>query len=1204
MSRYDVGLDRKANDPLNIMLDHIQPNSVILEFGCANGRMTKYMHEQLNCTVYIVEYNKDDYKEAIQYAERGVCGDIMQMEWLRDFQGVKFDYIIFADVLEHLNDPEKIVKAAASILQEDGTLWISVPNIAHNDIILKLLKNRFDYTKTGLLDDTHIHFFTYRSLIDMCERVDLKPIYKDCTSVQTGTTEQSFSQELEDDDFLELLESRVDGEIYQCVIEFAKRESSKYKNAVLVDNIIQKIPVIERRVFFDFGDGFSVKNYIVTRHLRTETYFSEKIEIPEGVKRVRFDPVEQFPCVIKNLHVFSDDSRELAIETNGTYEKAWVFRTYDPQIIVSVDNGIKTICFEGEIHYTFDIMPAKEGSYRKLKEERDEIQANFNEITAEMKEKCESAEKIFEYNKRLEESIQKLEKTNIEYKQEKLKFIYKQELYKDKIKRQNISIKAMEKDLNSRMIEMESLKKQIEITSTRLQQIENSTSWKCTAFIRKLLDNVKSTNDLNENLSAPVTGDDQEEKKLQSIENKQISSELLWDYDALIEEDKNPLVSIIVPNYNHAPYLRERLESIYNQTYKNFEVILLDDCSSDKSRDILDAYAEAYADNTKKVYNTENCGKVFRQWDRGIALAKGKLIWIAESDDYCELDFLEKMVPLFEKESVMLAFARSVFMQDGEKVWSTEEYLSDLPRLSWEAPFTMTAHNLVNEGFAIKNVIPNVSSAVFKNIGKISEQSEPLWEKMKLCGDWIFYLNLIRGGCVSYTNETTNYYRVHAQSTSLNIQKTDDYYREQCEVSKYVVKNYDVNIKAFETVLHNLKEHYKAIRHTSEADCVEKYYKISEIEDEVEKRKPNVLMCIYSMSLGGGETYALHLANEMKRQGIAVTLLDFRMGEYHTEIKRLLSPNVPCVEIKNLDYLYQVITQLDGEIIHSHHACVDEAVSDWIMDTPLRDKCHQVITLHGMYETINKEDCLRVVSKVTRSCNKFIYIADKNLNPFIDCNLFDRDSFIKLDNGLPEVEINPVDRSQWNIGSDDFVVCLASRGIPEKGWYEAIEAVNRVNSTRANKIHLMILGDGVMRGKLEKYAPDYIHFTGLVSNVRDYFAMSDIGLLPSWFQGESYPLVIIECFQARKPMIATNIGEVKNQLMDENGELAGILIPLNNGILDIQDLADAIELAATDTAYYQSIKERVASAKKKFNIEKIAGYYVDVYREVREVEGK
>ena len=109
----------------------------------------------------------------------------------------------------------------------------------------------------------------------------------------------------------------------------------------------------------------------------------------------------------------------------------------------------------------------------------------------------------------------------------------------------------------------------------------------------------------------------------------------------------SPLVSIIVPNYNHAKYLHQRLDSIFNQTCTNFEVILLDDLSTDNSIEILNSYNDSRISH--RFYNKENSGSPFRQWKKGLEAAKGELVWIAESDDWADVSFLEKMIPLFSQ---------------------------------------------------------------------------------------------------------------------------------------------------------------------------------------------------------------------------------------------------------------------------------------------------------------------------------------------------------------------------------------------------------------------------------------------------------------------------------------------------------------------------------------------------------------------------
>src|SRR5690606_15755367 len=120
-----------------------------------------------------------------------------------------------------------------------------------------------------------------------------------------------------------------------------------------------------------------------------------------------------------------------------------------------------------------------------------------------------------------------------------------------------------------------------------------------------------------------------------------------------------PKVSIIVPNYNHAPFLKDRLDSIFCQDFEDYEVILMDDCSTDGSREILESYKD-HGKVTQLVLNEKNSGSTFRQWKKGIELAKGEYIWIAESDDVADSKLVEVLVErLDEDATVGLAYCQS-----------------------------------------------------------------------------------------------------------------------------------------------------------------------------------------------------------------------------------------------------------------------------------------------------------------------------------------------------------------------------------------------------------------------------------------------------------------------------------------------------------------------------------------------------------------
>ncbi|MBQ9486396.1 MAG: glycosyltransferase [Selenomonadaceae bacterium] len=651
------------------------------------------------------------------------------------------------------------------------------------------------------------------------------------------------------------------------------------------------------------------------------------------------------------------------------------------------------------------------------------------------------------------------------------------------------------------------------------------------------------------------------------------------------------LVSVIVPNYNHAQYLRQRLETIYNQTYKNFEVILLDDASTDDSRDILNEFYELHKENTRMIFNTENSGGAFIQWQRGIDAAKGSLIWIAESDDYSAENFLESLVDAFTDDAIQLAFARSDFMQDGVKTFSTDEYLADIKAFDWTKNFAVTAAELVECGFGVKNIIPNVSSAVFRKPTCIRDKVREMWKDMKLCGDWLFYLDIIKGGCVYYTAAATNFYRVHKKSTSLKIQKEPRYYEEHQRLAEFVAENYHVTPSVHEKHFAQLEEHFFSYYGGTDIEELKKYFDVNKILSV--RRKPNILMCVFALSIGGGETFPLILANEYSRIGYPVTVIDFQMSEELPDIRKKLHGDVPLLRLGKTDGLAEVVYEFKIDVIHSHHGSVDEAVSYVAEKNPA---LHHVVTLHGMYEATAEVHLVNLLNRVKNSVDAFIYIAEKNLKPFTEHDWTPNEIFHKIGNGLELSKINPIPRSELNIPQDAFVCCTVSRAIPEKGWQSAIDAVTLANRNSSRRIDLVLVGSGEMYDKLKGHVPEFVHLTGFKSNVRDYLATADIGLLPSEFLGESFPLMIIDSFFSGRPVVCSDLGESAEMLKTKNGESAGIVFSLDkNDKVPVEQLAEILTELANDEDAYKKISARVPDAAKKFYIESVAEKYLEVY---------
>ncbi len=221
MSNYNVPLDLETKNSLSLIISRIKENSTILEFGPANGRLTRHLKEQMNCKVYCVELDEKSAKDAEPYAEKMLVDSIENYTWCKEFSETKFDYIIFADVLEHLYSPKQVLEKSKLFLKDKGSILLSIPNVAHNAVIMDLLQGKFTYRSTGLLDETHIRFFTKTTLDEMIDEVGFFSVYKTATFVPPRETEFAYSYSEFDTSISKYLEKLPNGEVYQFIYELS-----------------------------------------------------------------------------------------------------------------------------------------------------------------------------------------------------------------------------------------------------------------------------------------------------------------------------------------------------------------------------------------------------------------------------------------------------------------------------------------------------------------------------------------------------------------------------------------------------------------------------------------------------------------------------------------------------------------------------------------------------------------------------------------------------------------------------------------------------------------------------------------------------------------------------------------------------------------------------------------------------------------------
>ena len=230
------------NNSLAKMLIFIGTNKRVIDFGCASGYFSELLTTK-GCIVTGVEINPEAAKLAEQYCQQVIVADLDFVSLQEILPNQLFDVAIFGDVLEHLRNPWQILKETKSLLKPDGYVVASIPNIAHGSIRLSLLQGKFEYSELGILDNTHLRFFTRKTveelfeksgyLIELTDRTTL-PIFTDNPLVPQ-INKHEFNLET-----VQKIEADKDAQTLQFIIK-AVPSSIEKKYAVLQEQHCQLI---------------------------------------------------------------------------------------------------------------------------------------------------------------------------------------------------------------------------------------------------------------------------------------------------------------------------------------------------------------------------------------------------------------------------------------------------------------------------------------------------------------------------------------------------------------------------------------------------------------------------------------------------------------------------------------------------------------------------------------------------------------------------------------------------------------------------------------------------------------------------------------------------------------------------------------------------------------------------------------------------
>lgn len=268
-----------------------------------------------------------------------------------------------------------------------------------------------------------------------------------------------------------------------------------------------------------------------------------------------------------------------------------------------------------------------------------------------------------------------------------------------------------------------------------------------------------------------------------------------------------PLVSVIIPNYNHARFLYKRFESVLGQTVQDIEIIYLDDASSDNSNEVFQRFAND--PRIHSIINKTNSGSTFKQWNKGIKQSKGKYIWIAESDDYADPRFLEILIAqLNDNPNIGVAYCQSWIVDENDELHGIHEETDDnlllVSENRWKHSYICSGRDQCTNYQIYVNTIVNASGALFKR--SVVEKTGLADDSFKICGDWLFWSKILLNTDVAFIAQPLNYFRRHNGTVRVARTKDGTLMEESYRVVSYLADALDIE----EAALEKIRESYCA----------------------------------------------------------------------------------------------------------------------------------------------------------------------------------------------------------------------------------------------------------------------------------------------------------------------------------------------------------------------------------------------------------
>lgn len=640
---------------------------------------------------------------------------------------------------------------------------------------------------------------------------------------------------------------------------------------------------------------------------------------------------------------------------------------------------------------------------------------------------------------------------------------------------------------------------------------------------------------------------------------------------SVLEENTTyrPAVSVVVPFYNHEKFAKERLDTILDQQIKDIEIIVLDDLSSDDT--VVEANKYLGDSRLNVFVNEENSGSPFKQWKKGIKLAKADLLWIAEGDDACDLDFLSTLIPYFDDPFVTVASGKTEIMDENSNIKDgvLDPYLDSAYVGKYQKTFVKNGFDEVNESFGAVCTLVNASGLLLR-IESVDELVLDSAANFKMCGDWLVYLSCLKEGKLAYDISTKNYFRRHSASVVNKIEGSDVYFSERYQISEFVFNNFEVTKKLVHKTFEAINGEWDRFNFKHPGKQLEDLYSKDTLQGlvKIKSEKKHVGFYVHGMlfSKGGIERLMADIANYLAPKGYKVTVYCRKWGKAAESI-------YPLYENINIRPVFDETDQ-EKSIIELRKALQEDKVdvfvpmlSEWLFSPVVEAAKHTGIPVIASehndpwkieelwWDKEERIKCFESVDKIHLLLNKFTESLPEHL----------QDKITLIPNGidLPNNVSDYKEREKLIVG--------VGRLAEQKRFDRLISAVSIIQEELRQKgWRVEIYGEGHLKAELTEQissegVSDIVQLKGLTQNIGAVLNRAAINVMPSEFEG--FGIALVEAMAYGVPSIAFEECNGPNEIIEHG--ISGCLVSTNNSlaatILDMIDSNTSLEMYSVNS---------------------------------------